>query len=205
MCRRRTPPSAISFWKTPSRRGRGPHQGGLGEAAGGHRRWRRGAFMTKTIKVALAGAGAFGLKHLDAIKLIDGVEVISLVGRELDKTQEAAEKYGVAHATTELSETLEAPRPRRGDPRDADPDARRADDRVPRGRQARAGRDPARRQPEGRRSGGRGAKEDRARRDGRPYAPLQSRAISSSTSASSPTNSISSRWTCRPISSAAPT
>ena len=46
--------------------------------------------MTKTIKVALAGAGAFGLKHLDGIKLIDGVEVVSLVGRELDKTQEAA-------------------------------------------------------------------------------------------------------------------
>ena len=65
--------------------------------------------MTKTIKVALAGAGAFGLKHLDAIKLIDGVEVVSLVGRELDKTQEAAEKYGVGHATTELSETLKVP------------------------------------------------------------------------------------------------
>ena len=46
--------------------------------------------MTKTIKVALAGAGAFGLKHLDAIKEIDGVEAISLVGRELDKTKEAA-------------------------------------------------------------------------------------------------------------------
>ena len=43
--------------------------------------------MPKTLKVALAGAGAFGLKHLDAIKLIDGVEAISLVGRELDKTQ----------------------------------------------------------------------------------------------------------------------
>jgi 2-hydroxy-4-carboxymuconate semialdehyde hemiacetal dehydrogenase len=65
--------------------------------------------MTKTLKVALAGAGAFGLKHLDAIKLIDGIEVISLVGRELDKTKEAAAKYGVGHATTELSETLKQP------------------------------------------------------------------------------------------------
>ena len=46
--------------------------------------------MSQTLKVALAGAGAFGLKHLDAIKLIDGVECISVVGRELDKTQEAA-------------------------------------------------------------------------------------------------------------------
>ena len=39
--------------------------------------------MTKTIKVALAGAGAFGIKHIDGIKNIDGVEVVSLVGREL--------------------------------------------------------------------------------------------------------------------------
>lgn len=41
----------------------------------------------KTIKVALAGAGAFGIKHLDGIKNIDGVEVVSLVGRELAKTR----------------------------------------------------------------------------------------------------------------------
>jgi 2-hydroxy-4-carboxymuconate semialdehyde hemiacetal dehydrogenase len=60
----------------------------------------------KTIKVALAGAGAFGVKHLDGIKNIDGVEVISLVGRELDKTQEVAAKYGIGHVTTELSESL---------------------------------------------------------------------------------------------------
>jgi 2-hydroxy-4-carboxymuconate semialdehyde hemiacetal dehydrogenase len=62
--------------------------------------------MSKTIKVALAGAGAFGTKHLDAIKLIDGVECISVVGRELDKTQEVAKKYGIAHATTELADSL---------------------------------------------------------------------------------------------------
>ena len=65
--------------------------------------------MSKTIKVALAGAGAFGLKHLDAIKLIDGVEAISLVGRELDKTKEAAAKYGVGHVTTDLAESLKLP------------------------------------------------------------------------------------------------
>lgn len=60
----------------------------------------------KTIKVALAGAGAFGIKHLDGIRNIAGVEVISLVGRELDKTREVAAKYGVGHVTTELSESL---------------------------------------------------------------------------------------------------
>jgi len=62
--------------------------------------------MSKTIKVALAGAGAFGIKHLDGIKNIDGVEVISLIGRELDKTKEVAAKYGIGHVTTELSESL---------------------------------------------------------------------------------------------------
>jgi 2-hydroxy-4-carboxymuconate semialdehyde hemiacetal dehydrogenase len=59
-----------------------------------------------TIKVALAGAGAFGMKHLDAIKLIDGVEVVSLVSRELDKTKETAAKYGIGHVTTDLTDSL---------------------------------------------------------------------------------------------------
>ena len=49
----------------------------------------------KTIKVALAGAGAFGIKHLDGIKNIDGVEVVSLISRDLDKTKEVAAKYGI--------------------------------------------------------------------------------------------------------------
>jgi 2-hydroxy-4-carboxymuconate semialdehyde hemiacetal dehydrogenase len=62
--------------------------------------------MSKTIKVALAGAGAFGIKHLDGIKHIDGVEVISLIGRELEKTREVAAKYGIAHVTTDLAESL---------------------------------------------------------------------------------------------------
>ena len=59
-----------------------------------------------TIKVALAGAGAFGTKHLDAIKTIGDVQVVSLVGRELAKTQEVATRYGIAHVTTELADSL---------------------------------------------------------------------------------------------------
>jgi len=62
--------------------------------------------MTKNIKVALAGAGAFGIKHLDGIRNIDGVEVVSLVSRELEKTKEVAAKYGVGHVTTDLAECL---------------------------------------------------------------------------------------------------
>ena len=59
-----------------------------------------------TIRVALAGAGAFGIKHLDAIKLIDGVEVVSVIGRELDKTRAVAAKYGIGHVTTRLEDSL---------------------------------------------------------------------------------------------------
>jgi len=59
-----------------------------------------------TIKVALAGAGAFGVKHLDGIKNIDGVEVISLISRDLEKTREVADKYGVKHVCTDLAESL---------------------------------------------------------------------------------------------------
>jgi len=59
-----------------------------------------------TIKVALAGAGAFGIKHLDAIKLIDGVEVVSLISRDLEKTREVAARYGISHVTTDLAESL---------------------------------------------------------------------------------------------------
>jgi 2-hydroxy-4-carboxymuconate semialdehyde hemiacetal dehydrogenase len=60
----------------------------------------------KTIKVALAGAGAFGIKHLDGIKNIDGVEVVSLISRDLDKTKEVAAKYGIGHVTTDLADSL---------------------------------------------------------------------------------------------------
>jgi 2-hydroxy-4-carboxymuconate semialdehyde hemiacetal dehydrogenase len=58
------------------------------------------------VKVILAGAGAFGQKHLDAIKLIDDVEVVSLVGRDIEATRSAAKKYGVPHVTTDLNEAL---------------------------------------------------------------------------------------------------
>ncbi len=65
--------------------------------------------MTKTIKVALAGAGAFGIKHLDGIKNIDGVEVISLIGRDIEKTKEAAKQYGIGHVTGDLADSLAIP------------------------------------------------------------------------------------------------
>ena len=58
------------------------------------------------MKVVLAGAGAFGQKHLTAISRIADVDVVSLVGRELEPTRAVAKKFGVAHATTDLVEAL---------------------------------------------------------------------------------------------------
>jgi 2-hydroxy-4-carboxymuconate semialdehyde hemiacetal dehydrogenase len=62
--------------------------------------------MMTPIKVALAGAGAFGIKHIEGIKNIAGVEVVSLIGRELEKTKEVAAKYGISHVTTRLEDSL---------------------------------------------------------------------------------------------------
>ncbi len=98
--------------------------------------------MSKTIKVALAGAGAFGIKHLDGIKNIDGVEVVSLIGRDLDKTQEVADKYGIGHVTTDSRRSLALPEVDAVilcTPTQMHADA---DHRLPEGRQARAGGDP---------------------------------------------------------------
>ena len=49
------------------------------------------------MKVILAGAGAFGIKHLEAIAKIDGIEVVSLVGREPASTREVAQKFNIPH------------------------------------------------------------------------------------------------------------
>ena len=51
------------------------------------------------MKICVAGQGAFGQKHLDALKRISGVEVTSLVGGNQDATAEIAKKYGIPALT----------------------------------------------------------------------------------------------------------
>jgi len=58
------------------------------------------------MKVILAGAGAFGIKHLEAMSRIEGIEVVSLVGRDPKATAEVAKHWKIPHVTTELSESL---------------------------------------------------------------------------------------------------
>jgi 2-hydroxy-4-carboxymuconate semialdehyde hemiacetal dehydrogenase len=61
------------------------------------------------MKICIAGAGAFGVKHLEALARIDGVEVVSLIGRRLEPTQEVARKFGIPHVATELAEGIARP------------------------------------------------------------------------------------------------
>src|SRR6478736_5116828 len=58
------------------------------------------------MRIALAGAGAFGEKHLDGLKNIDGVSITSVISRRAEQAAEVAAKYGAPHSGTELSEAL---------------------------------------------------------------------------------------------------
>ncbi len=58
------------------------------------------------MRIALAGAGAFGEKHLDGLKLIDGVEIVSIISRTAEQAAAAAAKYGAKHSSTELEDAL---------------------------------------------------------------------------------------------------
>jgi 2-hydroxy-4-carboxymuconate semialdehyde hemiacetal dehydrogenase len=58
------------------------------------------------MKICVAGQGAFGQKHLDALKRIPDVEVTSLVGGNQDATAEVAKKYGIPHHTGDLGEGI---------------------------------------------------------------------------------------------------
>src|SRR5215216_4964176 len=61
------------------------------------------------MKVALAGGGAFGQRHMEAIQKIDDVEVVSITGGRPEGTRTFAEKWKIPHWTSDLSESLQQP------------------------------------------------------------------------------------------------
>ena len=61
------------------------------------------------MKLCLAGEGAFGNKHLDALAEIDGVEVVSLVGGVESATRDVADQRGIPHWALDLEEGLAQP------------------------------------------------------------------------------------------------
>jgi 2-hydroxy-4-carboxymuconate semialdehyde hemiacetal dehydrogenase len=62
--------------------------------------------VSEPVRIALVGAGAFGTKHLDALSVIDGAVVGSVVSTPIEQAKEAAARYGATHAGTELDEVL---------------------------------------------------------------------------------------------------
>jgi 2-hydroxy-4-carboxymuconate semialdehyde hemiacetal dehydrogenase len=65
--------------------------------------------MAKVIKLVVAGQGAFGVKHLDALSKIPDVQVVSLTGGNPQQTEEVARKFGISHWTGNLAESLAQP------------------------------------------------------------------------------------------------
>ena len=61
------------------------------------------------MKICVAGQGAFGIKHIEAVKNIPGIEVATLAGGSADSTREVAEKYGIPHWSTDLAQCLAQP------------------------------------------------------------------------------------------------
>jgi 2-hydroxy-4-carboxymuconate semialdehyde hemiacetal dehydrogenase len=59
------------------------------------------------MKIMVVGPGAFGIKHLDGIKQIEGAEVVSLVGHSEEKTQKVAKEYNISHVSSDLTDALE--------------------------------------------------------------------------------------------------
>lgn len=60
----------------------------------------------KKVKIALVGAGAFGLKHLDGLRNIEEAEVTTLVGTKEKKCREIADQYHIPSIYTNLDEAL---------------------------------------------------------------------------------------------------
>ncbi len=61
------------------------------------------------MKVVMAGQGAFGVKHIEAMANIEGIEVVSLAGGSPDTTKAVAERFNIPHWTLDLSEALAQP------------------------------------------------------------------------------------------------
>jgi 2-hydroxy-4-carboxymuconate semialdehyde hemiacetal dehydrogenase len=61
------------------------------------------------MKICVAGQGAFGVKHLEAISNIDGIEVVSLAGGNPVQTEEVAKRFNIPHWTTDLAQSLAQP------------------------------------------------------------------------------------------------
>jgi len=61
------------------------------------------------MKIVVAGEGAFGVKHLEALAAIPDVEVVGLAGGVAEATRAAAERFAIPNWTLDLAEALALP------------------------------------------------------------------------------------------------
>jgi 2-hydroxy-4-carboxymuconate semialdehyde hemiacetal dehydrogenase len=61
------------------------------------------------MKVCLAGHGAFGIKHLEAMAKIPGIEVATLAGSNMESARQVAQQWKIPHWTADLAESLAQP------------------------------------------------------------------------------------------------
>ena len=65
--------------------------------------------MSMANKIVVAGQGAFGIKHLEALQQIKDVEVVSLAGGNLEATRDVAKRFNIPHYSQDLAECLAQP------------------------------------------------------------------------------------------------
>ena len=61
------------------------------------------------MKICMAGQGAFGIKHIEAIAKIPGIDIVTLAGGSPASTEELAKQYGIPHWSTDLGACLAQP------------------------------------------------------------------------------------------------
>jgi len=61
------------------------------------------------VKVCIAGQGAFGVKHIEAIQKISGIEIVTLAGGSAESTAAVAAKFNIPHWSLDLGECLAQP------------------------------------------------------------------------------------------------
>ena len=61
------------------------------------------------MRIALVGAGAFGIRHLAGLRDIGGVEVASIVDSNVETARAVADRYGARHADERLDQALARP------------------------------------------------------------------------------------------------
>lgn len=62
--------------------------------------------MSRTIRLALVGAGAFGIKHLEGLQKIDSADVATIINKDVEAAKTTAQKFGVKQVSADFDAML---------------------------------------------------------------------------------------------------